>query len=119
MTPIETAKAFTDMLKAGDHEAAAERFNAPDIVSIEAMDGPMARLEGAAAVKAKGEWWYGAHEVHKVETEGPFMNGDQFAVLFDMDLTVKETGNRVLGREVGIYTVKDGKIVEERFYYTD
>ena len=44
MTSAEVAKAFTGMLKAGDHHGAAATFNAPDIVSIEAMDGPMSRV---------------------------------------------------------------------------
>jgi hypothetical protein len=113
----ELADAFTAMLKAGDHVAAAERFNAPTIVSIEAMDGPMARIEGMDAIRAKGAWWYGAHEVHGVATDGPFLNGDQFALIFDMDFTVKATGERSQSKEVALYTVKDGQIVEERFLY--
>jgi SnoaL-like domain len=117
MTTTETAKAFTEMLKAGDHEGAAKKFNAANIVSLEAMDGPMARVEGAAAVKAKSDWWYGAHEVHKSAATGPYINGDQFAVNFDVDVTVKETGQRMQMQEVGLYTVKDGKIVEEKFMY--
>lgn len=118
MTPSEVAKAFTDLLKAGDHQAAAARFNAPDIVSIEAMDGPMARVEGTEAVKAKGEWWYANHEVHSVTAEGPFVNGNQFAVIFGMDFTTKATGVRTKdSKEIGLYTVRDGKIAEEKFMY--
>jgi SnoaL-like domain len=117
MTNAETAKAFTDLLKAGDHTGAAKMFNAASIVSIEAMEGPMARVEGAAAVQAKSDWWYGAHEVHSVTAEGPYVNGNQFAVNFTMDITAKETDVRHKGSEVGLYTVKDGKIVEEQFFY--
>jgi ketosteroid isomerase-like protein len=113
----ETAAAFTAMLKAGDHEGAAARFNAPDIVSIEAMEGPMARIQGMAAVKAKSDWWYGAHEIHSASAEGPYVNGDQFSVIFAMDITVRETGQRMQMQEVGLYTVKDGQIIEERFFY--
>jgi hypothetical protein len=84
---------------------------------MEAMEGPMARIEGAEGVKAKSAWWYANHEVHSVLTEGPFANGDQFAVVFDMDITMKETGKRTQGREVGLYTMKGGKVVEEKFFY--
>jgi ketosteroid isomerase-like protein len=117
MTNADAIKAFADLLKAGQHQEAAERFNAPDIVSIEAMEGPMARVEGAAAVKAKGEWWYGAHEVHSASAAGPFVNGDQFAMIFDLDVTQKESGQRMQMREVGLYTMRDGKVVEEKFFY--
>jgi ketosteroid isomerase-like protein len=117
MTPKQTAEAFTALLKAGDHEAAATKFNADDIVSYEAMEGPMAMCKGRDAVKAKADWWYANHEVHSVTTEGPFVNGDQFAVRFEMDITTKETGQRMQMAEMGLYTVKNGKIAEERFYY--
>jgi ketosteroid isomerase-like protein len=117
MTPTEIANAFTAMLKAGDHHGAAMAFNSPDIVSIEAMEGPMARVEGTAAVQAKSEWWYNAHEIHNVTAEGPHVNGNQFVVMFDMDVTEKATGKRTQMKESGLYTVKDGKIVEERFFY--
>ena len=117
MQSAELAKAFTDMLKAGDHEGAAARFNAPDIVSVEAMDGPMARIQGTEALKAKSDWWYANHEIHSAESIGPFVNGDQFVVRFVMDVTKKDTGERIQMEEAGLYTVKDGKIVEERFFY--
>lgn len=117
MSTADVAKAFTALLKAGDHEGAAQQFNASDIVSIEAMEGPMARLEGTEAVAAKGQWWYENHEIHAVTTEGPYVNGDQFAVRFAMDITVKATGVRSQSEEIGLYTVKDGKIAEERFFY--
>jgi ketosteroid isomerase-like protein len=113
----DVAKAFTAMLKAGDHHGAAEAFNAQDIVSIEAMDGPMARVQGMDAIRAKGEWWYANHEVHAVTTEGPYVNGDSFVVTFAMDITPKATGERMQSTEAALYTVKNGKIVEERFFY--
>lgn len=116
MNTRELATAFTDMLKAGNLEDAVQ-FNSPDIVSIEAMEGPMAEVRGTDAVKAKSDWWYGAHEVHSVETFGPFINGDRFALRFYMDVTNRESGQRMQMEEIGLYTVKDGKIVEERFFY--
>jgi ketosteroid isomerase-like protein len=117
MTNADAIKTFADMLKSGQHLEAAAAFNAPDIVSIEAMDGPMARIEGAAAVKAKSDWWYGAHEVHSATAEGPYVNGDQFAMRFTLDVTARETGQRMQMTEIGLYTMKDGKVAEERFYY--
>jgi ketosteroid isomerase-like protein len=117
MNVKDVAQAFTALLKAGDHHSAAETFNAPDIVSIEAMEGPMSKVQGTEAVKAKSDWWYGEHEVHAFDAEGPHLNGDQFAVVFTMDITHKASGHRITGQEVGLYTVRDGKIVEERFFY--
>lgn len=117
MTPSEIAKAFTDLLKAGDHHGAAAAFNSPDIVSVEAMDGPMARVQGTAALKAKSDWWEANHEVHDITIVGPFVNGSQFIVMFTIDVTPKATGERMQMTESGLYTVSHGKIVEERFFY--
>lgn len=58
MTVREVAEAFAALCKAGRHEEAGERFWSDDIVSREAMEGPMAELRGRAAVKGKGGWWY-------------------------------------------------------------
>ena len=117
MTTAELARDFTELLKQNDHEGAAEKYNADTIVSYEAMEGPMAVCNGKQAVRQKSDWWRDNHEVHGGSVEGPYVNGDQFAVRFQMDVTPKATGERVTMDEVGLYTVKDGKIVEERFYY--
>ena len=68
-------------------------------------------------MRQKGEWWAANHEVHGGSAEGPFVHGDQFAIYLTMDITPKETGERMTMKEVCLYTVKDGKIVEERFFY--
>ncbi|WP_137933997.1 SnoaL-like domain-containing protein [Mesorhizobium comanense] len=117
MTIAEIAKDFTELLKQGDHDGAAEKYNADDIVSYEAMEGPMAVARGKEALKQKSQWWQENHEVHGGLVEGPYLNGDQFAVRFKFDITPKSTGERVTMDEVGLYTVKNGKITEERFYY--
>lgn len=117
MTSSEVAHAFTALLKSGDHHGAAMTFNSPNIISIEAMDGPMARVEGAAAVQAKSEWWNSNHEIHSATAEGPYMNGNQFIVIFAMDITEKATGKRTQMQETALYTVKDSKVTEERFFY--
>ncbi|TKT81355.1 nuclear transport factor 2 family protein [Aquamicrobium sp. LC103] len=117
MTTAELAKDFTEILKRGDHDGAAAKYNSDDIVSYEAMEGPTAVSRGKDAVRQKGETWGANHEVHGVTVEGPYVNGDQFAIRFTMDLTRKATGERITLDEVGVYTVRAGKIVEERFYY--
>lgn len=117
MQTQELAKDFVALLKKHDDAGAAARYNADDIVSYEAMDGPMAVVRGKEEVKKKGEWWVANHEVHSADVEGPYMNGDQFAVRFKYDITSKQDGKRMKMDEVGLYTVKNGKVVEERFLY--
>ena len=69
-------------------------------------------------LKQKGDWWRENHEMHGVSVESPFVNGDQFAVRFKLDVTPKATGERITdGRGWPVYHVKGGKIIEERFFY--
>ena len=120
MSISEIAADFAALCKAGKFDEAGEKYWSPDIVSIEAFapEGGDPASHGIDAVRGKGEWWYSAHEIHSAEAEGPFVNGDQFIVRFKMDVTVRETGQRMQMDEDGLYTVRDGKIVEERFFYS-
>ncbi len=116
MTTQELAHAFTELCKAGKFDDAGKRFWSEDIVSIEPMTGEMAMLKGRKAVEAKGAWWAANHEVHSISVEGPFTNGEQFALRFALDVTPKGKA-RMSMTEVGLYTLKDGKVVEERFFF--
>ncbi|MBL6454821.1 nuclear transport factor 2 family protein [Belnapia sp. T6] len=109
------AAEFAALCKAGKFEEAGERFWAEDVVSIEPMQGEMAELRGKAAVRGKGEWWYANHVIHGTETHGPYVNGNQFALRFHIDVTQKASGQRMQMEEVALYTVRDGKVAEERF----
>jgi ketosteroid isomerase-like protein len=115
MDSKQVADAFTAALKAGKGEETA--LWSDDVVSIEAMEGPMSVCRGRAAVMAKAEWWMANHEVHRFEAHGPYVNGDAFALRFVMEVTAKADGRRMAMEEVGLYTVRDGRIVEERFFY--
>ena len=114
-TTEDVARGFTALCKEGKFDEAGEKYWADDVVSIEPMTGEMALLQGTAAVKAKGEWWAANHEIHSTTTNGPYVNGEQFIVHFAMDVTPKAGGGRMSLDEVGLYTVQNGLIVEERF----
>lgn len=112
----EIADDLVAMCKQGQFEESGEKYWDDDVVSLEPMPGDMARMQGKAALRGKGEWWYANNEIHNVEVEGPYVHGDQFVVRFKMDVTPKG-GQRMTMDEVGLYTVRNGKIVEERFFY--
>ncbi|WP_376087514.1 SnoaL-like domain-containing protein [Roseomonas sp. CCTCC AB2023176] len=116
MTVQDIAQQFVALCQAGKFDEAGDRFWSDDIVSVEPM-GDAAVMRGRAAVEGKRQWWYENHEVHGGETHGPYVNGDQFAVRFHLDVTTKASGQRMQMEEVGLYTVRDGRIVEERFLY--
>ena len=121
MSPaFEIGQQLVGLCKEGKFEEAMEALYAPTIVSIEGQgsDEMPARIEGIDAVRKKGEWWYSNNEVHGTETMGPYIGhrADQFIVHFDMDITPKD-GERMHLKEVGLYTVADGKVVQEEFLY--
>jgi ketosteroid isomerase-like protein len=115
MNTQELAKAFTDLCAKGELEAAGKKFWSDDIVSREPMTGDMAELKGRKAVEGKGEWWKANHEVHSFKVKGPYVHGDQFVVRFEGEVTPKGQ-KRMHVDEVGLYTVRNGKIVEESFF---
>jgi hypothetical protein len=113
MTVTEIGKDLVALCRQGQFDTATARHYAPSIVSIEA-DGQTG--SGIDAIIEKGNWWMENHEIHGVEVEGPFVAGDQFVVRFALDITPKATGTRMLAVEVGVYSIIDEKIVEEKFY---
>ena len=50
--------------------------------------------------------------------DGPFVGeGENFAVYYNYDITSKPRNQRLTTEEIALYTVKDGKIVREQFFY--
>jgi ketosteroid isomerase-like protein len=120
---LAVGKKLVELCREGKMKEAMDQLYSPDIVSIEAgaPPGGSAKVEGIAAVKGKGEWWEANHEVHKAEVEGPYPHGDRFIVRFKYEVTGKAgpmAGKRFTMDEAALYTVKDGKVVHEEFFYS-
>ena len=116
MSTQDVARDLVALCKQGKFMEAGEKYWSDNVLSVEAM-GDNREMRGKDAARGKSEWWEGAHDVHNVVVEGPYLNGDQFAVRFKMDITVKASGERRSMDEVGLYTIRNGKITEERFFY--
>jgi ketosteroid isomerase-like protein len=119
---MEIGKRLVELCRAGKPMEAINTLYSPNIVSIEAQTMPPmpARNEGIAAVRSKAEWWEKNHEVHRGDAQGPWPHGDRFIVHFNYDVTAKAgpmAGMRMTLDEAALYTVKDGKIVQEEFFY--
>ncbi len=120
---LEVGKKLVELCRQGKNMEAIDSLYSPHIVSVEAGGPPgvPTRQEGIEAVKGKATWWEANHEVHKAEAEGPFPNGDRFVVRFKYDVTPKEgpmAGKRFVMDEAALYTVKDGKVTQEEFFYS-
>lgn len=119
MTTRELADKFVQMCKEGKNFDVMKQLYHDDIVSVEAVARKTGSHEtaGKEAVIQKSAEWAAAHEIHGATVEGPFLLGDEFGVVFEFDVTPKATGQRVSNREIALYTVADGLITQEKFYY--
>ena len=120
-TPGEIAAAVVNALKSwkpGDPAVEpslwAEWWDQSGCESIEA-DGSM--FIGREGLDAKCAWWDSQFEIVRFEVEGPFVGATGFSLVFSMDAKHLESGDVKAMQEVGVYTVKDGKIVREEFMY--
>jgi ketosteroid isomerase-like protein len=118
-----TLKEIADELVAGCREERTrenlDKLYAADAVSVEPTDmGGGRETVGLAAIHGKHDWWEANFDVPSLTVGGPFLHGDdRFAVIFEMETVSKATGDRRKDREVGVYHVKDGKIVREEFFF--
>ena len=97
---------------------ALKTLYAEDAVSVEPMapEGQDPVSKGRAAIQGKHDWWNDTMKVHSSELEGPFINGRNFSVIFEIDAEDKESGRRWKAKEVALYETDGDKIVRETFF---
>lgn len=115
---MKIGEKLVELCKQGKNMDAIKNLYADDIVSIEATPMPEIgrEMKGIEAVKGKNQWWSENHEVHSMDVMGPYPHDDRFIVGFKLDATPKG-GERMQMHELGLYTVENGKIVKEEFFY--
>jgi ketosteroid isomerase-like protein len=118
-TTAAVANELVALCREGKNMDAINKLYSPDIVSIESMGNEQmpAEMKGIEAIRGKNQWWVDSHEVHAATANGPYVGGDQFAVHYIYDVTFKPTSKRMAMKEMALYTVKDGKVVREEFFY--
>lgn len=111
---------LVDLCREGKNIEAIDKLYADNVVSVENMGNEqMPRtMEGKEAILGKNNWWVENNEVHSASCDGPFPHGDEkFATVFEYETTFKPTGKRMSMKEIGVYTVENGKIAKEEFFY--
>lgn len=119
MSTMDIANQLVALCRQGKNDEALSTLFSDDAISVEAMAmaGGSAEAKGLSAIKGKGQWWRENHEIHSASVTGPWPNGDRFIVGFQYDITNKPSKTRMKMDEVGLFTVKNGKIVREEFFY--
>ena len=122
-TPTTTAAVADELVsfcRVGKNLDAINNLYSPDIVSIESMGNEQMprEMKGIDAILEKNKWWSENNTVNSASVEGPFIGeNDKFAVYYNFDVTSKQSGQRNQMEEMALYTVKDGKVVREQFFY--
>ena len=130
MGPSEELKAIATALvancRADQDEKNLDDLYADHAESVEAfaMPGDDRIKQGLDAIRAKHERWRANMEVlpdsppPEQAAEGPFYNGDdKFSVIFRLKAKDKNSGQVMDMVETATYTVENGKIVREEFFY--
>jgi ketosteroid isomerase-like protein len=121
MTTMDIAQQYVELCKQGKFEECLRKLYAKDAVSVEALSPPSGEdrvASGLDAIVAKGKTWGENNTVHKADVSGPYPNEDRFAVRFTFDVTNKPSGKRMTMDEIGLFSVKNGKITREEFFYS-
>jgi hypothetical protein len=116
---IETiADRLTALCRQGKYEEAQRELFSEDAESIEPPHSPgLQTVKGLDNIVKKGEQFQSMVEaVHGGSVTDPVIAGNHFAVAAILDITMKGMGRQKM-QEVAVYTVNDGKIVKEQFFY--
>ena len=112
------AKDFTALWLAGDYCGAGEKYWADEVVSFApclSVDPADADCRGIKAVRSRNRRWFTTHAIEDLSLDGPFVTGDHFALFADM--LIVHAGRRTPHSQIAVFVVRNGKIVEERYFH--
>jgi hypothetical protein len=84
---------------------------------VRSIEGDGTLHVGEKQIMAKWAWWSGQNQILGVSAEGPYLGATGFAVRYSMHVKDAASGNEMRMSEVAVYTIKNGKIVQEEFMY--
>lgn len=117
------ATRLVELCTAGKNLDAIKELYADNARHVEVMEAPWCpRIsEGKANLLQKAEQFAKSTKVHSASCDKPLVNGDQFTCNMSMDCTSTEgpmANQRMTMSETALYTVKNGKITEGKFFYS-
>ena len=117
MTTKDVAAKFYEYMQMGQFEKIYTELFSEDATSEETPGSDWEKATGMRQIYEKGNKWREIiEEMHGGTTGEPVGAGDYFFSYMTMDFKPKD-GERINMEEIGLYKVKDGKIVSEQFFY--
>lgn len=115
MDTQQIANRLVELCNQGQFDACYDELFDMGARSIEA-EAENRITTGMEGIKGKVEWWNATFDVLGGSVEGPWINEPHFITKFNIDTKNKQTGETAHFEELALYTVENGKIVEERFF---
>ena len=118
LTTQEVAVRFNELAQQEKWFDIQDEFFGENVKSIDPPNSPyFGYAEGKADVRKKGEDFVKRIEaLHRAYTSEPFVTGNHFAVVREIDITVQKHG-RIQINQIMLYEVKNGRIISEQFFY--
>ncbi|GAB4017303.1 SnoaL-like domain-containing protein [Spirosoma koreense] len=118
MTTQEIADRLVVLCRENKFEQAQRELYAPDARSIEPEGSQgMQTVQGLDAIIQKGNQFQSMIQAwHGGSVSDVLVAGNHIALTISMDVTFKD-GNRADMNELIVYTVRNGKIAQEQFFY--
>jgi hypothetical protein len=117
MNTHEVANRYVTLAREGMNIQIQEELFDENVECLEPEHSPNPGAKGKAAIAERLKQWYaGVEQVHDSTITGPLVIGNFFSVGMMMDMTMKGLG-RFKMDELGVYEVKDGKIIREQYFY--
>lgn len=117
MNTQEVATRLITMCREGKNMEAIDQLYADTIISKEMPGVPDDVISGKEAVRKKSEQWLAnVEEFHGGDISDPVVAGNHFSCKMSYDVTFKDSGRQQM-EELCIFEAKDGKIVNEQFFY--
>jgi ketosteroid isomerase-like protein len=118
----KVAERFYALINEGKNLDAIRELYADNARHVEVMAGPGCEriTEGKTQVFEKADKFAKSTTIHSASIGKPVVNGDQFVCPMSLDCTCSEgpmAGHRMNMTETALYTVKNGKITEGKFFY--
>lgn len=119
MTTQEVANRLVELCREGKYEQAVKELYSPDIVSVEPEGVPDRIVKGLDAIAKKGERFESMLEkINSSVVSDPIVAENFFSFGMYMNVVMKGMSHAIDMDEVCVYTVNNGKVVKEEFFYT-
>ena len=119
MTTQQVADRLIGLCRQGQFEQAVKELYAPDVISVEPEGVPDRIVQGIDQIHAKGEAFNSKIEsVNSSFISDPIVADNFFSCSMLMNVNMKGVPVAIDMNEVCVYTVADGKVIKEEFFYT-